>query len=133
MPEYVVSWDIDIIADTPEEAALEALKIQRDRASLATVFDVYKPGNKITKLAQVDLQGVDTDIDRTCFECQEGLLESHVIPEYKIGPLHDDLVVVVPNVPVLKCNKCGDMVVPFSSASYVDIEARKQRKANGAK
>lgn len=40
MAEYRVEWAIDIEADTPEEAARLALKIQRDPASTATVFTV---------------------------------------------------------------------------------------------
>ena len=40
MPRYYVTWDIDIEADTPEQAALEARKIQLDPDSLATVFTV---------------------------------------------------------------------------------------------
>ena len=37
---YKVKWEIDINASSPEEAAWEALKIQRDRQSEATAFDV---------------------------------------------------------------------------------------------
>jgi len=40
MTEYKVVWKIDIIADTPQEAAKEALEIQRDSNSEATVFEV---------------------------------------------------------------------------------------------
>lgn len=38
---YRVYWEIDIDATSPEAAAREALAIQRDPASTATVFDVY--------------------------------------------------------------------------------------------
>ena len=38
--EYHVVWMIDIEAETPEEAAREALAIQRDPASIATYFTV---------------------------------------------------------------------------------------------
>lgn len=41
--EYVVSWFIDIEADSPEEAARKALTIQRNCASWATVFTVREP------------------------------------------------------------------------------------------
>jgi hypothetical protein len=37
---YVVTWQIDVIAATPEEAAREALAIQRRQPSLATCFTV---------------------------------------------------------------------------------------------
>lgn len=40
MPEYRVKWDIDIEADSPREAAKEALSIQRDPGSEAVVFEV---------------------------------------------------------------------------------------------
>ena len=40
MPEYCVKWEIDIIADTPLKAALEAQEIQRDLESTATFFEL---------------------------------------------------------------------------------------------
>lgn len=39
---WLVEWLIEVTADTPEEAAREALTIQRDTESLATVFNVYR-------------------------------------------------------------------------------------------
>ena len=41
MKNFCVMWEIDIEADSPEEAAIKALGIQRDPTSWATVFDVY--------------------------------------------------------------------------------------------
>jgi hypothetical protein len=41
MPRYFVRWSIDIFdADNPVDAALAALKIQRDPESVATYFEV---------------------------------------------------------------------------------------------
>lgn len=40
---YRVTWIIDIDADTPREAALRALEIQRDPNSIAQVFEVSEP------------------------------------------------------------------------------------------
>ena len=40
MATFCVTWTIDIDAETPEEAAREALKVQRDPQSTATFFDV---------------------------------------------------------------------------------------------
>lgn len=37
---FHVVWEIDIEADSPQNAAREALAIQRDLTSLAMVFDV---------------------------------------------------------------------------------------------
>jgi len=40
MPEYLVTWRAEILADTPEHAAQIALAMQRDPESLATIFEV---------------------------------------------------------------------------------------------
>lgn len=40
LQEYHVKWEIEVDATSPENAALEALRIQRDQRSIATVFDV---------------------------------------------------------------------------------------------
>lgn len=40
MTDHRVVWEIDIEADSPEEAAKEALVIQRDQGSDATCFTV---------------------------------------------------------------------------------------------
>lgn len=40
MTDHRVIWEIDIEADSPEEAAKEALLIQRDTHSIASVFTV---------------------------------------------------------------------------------------------
>ena len=37
---YRVKWEIDIDAPSPEEAAKKALEIQRNKESIATVFEV---------------------------------------------------------------------------------------------
>lgn len=40
MKTYRVVWGIDLAAESPAQAAVMALTIQRDRNSIATVFDV---------------------------------------------------------------------------------------------
>ena len=40
MKHYFITWEIDIAADSPEEAARMALEIQRDPESIALVFKV---------------------------------------------------------------------------------------------
>ena len=40
MPAYRVHWEIDLDADSPREAAEQALTIHRNPESIATVFDV---------------------------------------------------------------------------------------------
>ena len=45
MPGYRVTWVIDLEADTPQQAAEQALAIQRNPESIATVFDVTDEDN----------------------------------------------------------------------------------------
>lgn len=58
MARYLVTWQIDIEADTPEEAAVRALIVQRDPESTATYFKVDDPENCET--ITVDLSDDDT-------------------------------------------------------------------------
>jgi hypothetical protein len=45
VPHFRVTWTIDIFdVYTPEDAAREALRIQRDHDSTATVFEVQSRG-----------------------------------------------------------------------------------------
>ena len=54
MPEYRVTWQIDIDAENPKAAAEQGHKIMLDPDSLATVFEVYDENEKETV---VDLLG----------------------------------------------------------------------------
>ena len=40
--EYIVQWEIELSADTPEEAAREALEIMQDKSSEALFFKVIR-------------------------------------------------------------------------------------------
>lgn len=42
--QFKVKWEIDIIANSPQKAAMIALGIQRDDESTALDFDVYDEG-----------------------------------------------------------------------------------------
>lgn len=55
MPEYRVSWCIDIEADDVREAAQKALAIQRNSESHATVFQVRERSSDSFVAADVDL------------------------------------------------------------------------------
>ena len=48
--EYHVMWEIDIKADSPEEAARIALDIQRNPESAATVFTVTDEEDEMMKI-----------------------------------------------------------------------------------
>lgn len=50
---YRVKWEIDIDAKSVKDAAKEALKIQRDTESWATIFDVKNP--RSGKETRIDL------------------------------------------------------------------------------
>ena len=52
MASYLVTWTIDIEAENPVEAALEALRIQRDQESEATHF--YVKNQKTKQVTEVD-------------------------------------------------------------------------------
>lgn len=65
MPEFRVAWEIDIDADSPEEAARKALETQRDPDSIATVFAVFSPKQgRIGRehLGDFDLSGLGADL-----------------------------------------------------------------------
>lgn len=42
MKNYLVIWEIEISADSPESAALEAFRAQQDPDTIATVFEVQE-------------------------------------------------------------------------------------------
>jgi len=50
MPEFTVSWSIDVDAKTPEDAARVAREIMLDEHSMATVFDVADSSGSITRI-----------------------------------------------------------------------------------
>lgn len=54
MPTYTVTWSIDIDADSPLEAAHQALTIHRDPESTATVFTVHDPHTGAERSFDID-------------------------------------------------------------------------------
>jgi len=58
MSIYRVTWEIDLQADTPLEAAQQALAIHRDPSSMATVFEVRDENGHS---ATVDLEEAEDD------------------------------------------------------------------------
>lgn len=51
MAKYHVTWEIDIDARNPTQAARKALEIQREPESIATVFKVFSD----KKMHEIDL------------------------------------------------------------------------------
>lgn len=54
---YRVVWEIDLEADSHEEAAAKALAIQRDPNSIATVFRVWDARHR-----ELPMRGVTIDL-----------------------------------------------------------------------
>lgn len=52
MADYRVRWEIDVTADTPQEAAIIARRIQLDTDSTATVFEIRHMVAKLPTKAQ---------------------------------------------------------------------------------
>lgn len=67
--EFHVKWEIEVWAESPYEAAVEALKIQRDPASAATLFEVAVPGGwrhvdaALTKEEDLEENGSDEELE----------------------------------------------------------------------
>jgi hypothetical protein len=56
--EFKINWKIEIDAETPLDAAREALRVQRDSGSTATVFEVTDENGD---LFLVDLDSLSSD------------------------------------------------------------------------
>jgi len=54
MPEYHLVWEIDLTADSPLEAAKEALDVQRDLSSVASVFTVTDEDGNVFEVDAID-------------------------------------------------------------------------------
>jgi hypothetical protein len=55
MKTYIVTWEIDIDANSPRAAAKKARKIMLDKDSLATVFEVQEVDKNDAPLVTLDL------------------------------------------------------------------------------
>lgn len=68
MPEYQVVWEMAAWADSPEEAAQHARKLQLDPTAMVGVFDVFdKEGNR----RRVDLDDDEGEHPIPCPDCGE--------------------------------------------------------------
>jgi hypothetical protein len=104
---YRIRWEIDVAAGSSRKAAQTALKIQRDRQSTATVFDVIPAEGKRER---VDLKPTTAPM-LVCDNCgrryrSAGTLQ-HAFPDIP------DLLVRIESggvVPAGECNDCGALV-----------------------
>ncbi len=74
MANYLVRWEIEVEADSPEAAILEARAIQRDPNSTATEFEVI-----------VDGKGKFHNLDniKYCYQCDAPV--SYLFPDGRCG------------------------------------------------
>lgn len=56
MTEYLVAWEIQLDAESPEAAARKALAVHRDPESIAATFEVYP---QVGTATTVDLDSID--------------------------------------------------------------------------
>ncbi len=84
MPEFTVSWSIDVDAKTPEDAARVAREIMLDEHSMATVFDVADPSGSITRIDLLGLSPVLVTMEGyILYKQSDGSYTDHVSPEQK--------------------------------------------------
>lgn len=57
LKQYLVKWEIDIDAKDEVDAARQALAVQRDPNSSATIFDVFR----ITDKTRIDLEDYEEE------------------------------------------------------------------------
>lgn len=59
--EYRVIWEIDIVASSPIEAAKQALEIQRNPESLATVFAIFDEDGDFHRVDLLEVTASELD------------------------------------------------------------------------
>lgn len=86
--QYKVVWTIDIEANSPQEAAKQALLIQRDKGSEATAFEVKDPNTGKV------IESVDLGLFMTLYPNIEQLIEnrSHSEVIEKLNEFIDDIL-----------------------------------------
>jgi hypothetical protein len=87
MTMYSVNWKIEIEAESPVEAARQALEIHRDPNSTATVFDIYDGQGNYTCL---DLLGTEEHPTCRVGGDRPDLIENRKPATAKISHWEDD-------------------------------------------
>lgn len=62
MPEYRVTWEMDIEADTPQDAAKQARQYQLDPTAIVGVFDVRDHATGAQHRVDLDELAGETDL-----------------------------------------------------------------------
>jgi len=100
-----VKWEIDVDAETTEEAALKCLKIMRDPDSTATSFEVRV--NEHAKFSTIDLEEY-----AVCDNC--GLMIYLGDQTFRYAEIRDLFNRIEPGgmVPSCECPECGRLAYP---------------------
>jgi hypothetical protein len=88
MPEYYLEWRIEIEAESPEEAARKALKIQRDPESIATMFHVIADNGEDTV---IDLTEIDADRALDAEEGEASTMPTFTVTRYQTVSVSQDI------------------------------------------
>ena len=83
MPSYLVTWEIDVDADDPVQAALQAWRLMRMPDSIANTFDVIEC-DKDGSAVRVDLQE-EWEEGRIDLDPSDGHLAEDTLD--RLGPL----------------------------------------------
>lgn len=110
---YRVRWEIDVDATSPEEAALRALKIMRDRDQVGVVFDVVKGTgiicddcNLVKGMGRIDLEEC-----AVCDNCGH-LFRVPEDNDFATIPRLNERIGPGGMVPVCECPRCASLAYP---------------------
>lgn len=108
-----VRWEIDVEANTPEEAARKARAIQSKKASSATVFDVTGECGPTVRVDLAQDEGVELLV---CGNCGKSWTDYEL--EHQFPDIPDLIERIEPGgvVPAGECPTCGALVYPPSSS-----------------
>lgn len=99
-----IRWEIDVDADTPEEAALKALDIQRDPESIALVFHIITGKGKP--------HSVDLMEYAVCDNCGHMIYLGDV--QNRLAEINNLFHRIEPGgvIPACECASCGALAYP---------------------
>lgn len=105
-----IVWELDVEADTPEEAARQALAVQRRPDSTATVFDVTDEAGETVR---VDLEEDDGGVDLLqCDNCGKSWTDYELENQFPNIPDLTERIEPGGIVPAGECPTCGALVYP---------------------
>ena len=112
---YRVKWEIDVDAESPESAALQALKIMQDPNQTGLCFDVINTAGRILVCDECRLVKRKTQIDleehAVCADCFH-VFKVEEDNDFATIPDLNERIIPGGMVPVCECPKCGSLAYP---------------------